>query len=178
MISTLDKKLLRGMRDMKAQIVAIALVMATGIATFVMSVGIIDSLELSLKSYYDEYRFGDVFVGVKRAPQSLVGRLESIPGVTRVMTRVILGATLDIEGMIEPATAMLVSLPEGGQPPLNGLHLRSGRLVEPYRDNEGVVADTFAEEHDLKSGDEITATISGHQRTLKVVGVALLNFSI
>jgi putative ABC transport system permease protein len=169
----LDRKLLRNLRAMITQVIAISLVMGAGIATFVMSTGLIDSLSTTRRLYYEEYRFADVFLTVKRAPESLARRLADIPGVRQVETRVTVGATLDVPGMREPATALLTSLPEGRQPALNRLHLRAGRLVEPYRENEVVIGDAFADAQHLGPGDRISALISGHQRDLRIVGVAI-----
>ncbi|MEN3974978.1 ABC transporter permease [Emcibacter sp. SYSU 3D8] len=172
-MAVLDRKLLRNLRSMATQVIAIALVMAAGIATYVMSTGLIDSLGETRRLYYQDYRFGDVFVSVKRAPEIVGRRLADIPGVQRVETRVAVGAILDVAGMSEPATALLTSLPEAGQPTLNRLHLRAGRLVEPYRENEVVISDAFSEAHRLGPGDSVSALISGHQRQLDIVGVAI-----
>jgi putative ABC transport system permease protein len=172
-MGNLNKKLLRELGNMKGQVIAIALVMAAGVATFVMSFGVIASLEETRRVYYDEYRFADVFVGVKRAPNTLAAQMEKIPGVNRVMTRVVVGATLNVPGLEEPATGMVVSVPEGRQPALNALYLRSGRLVEPYREAEVIISDAFADEHGLHEGDSLSAIISGHQRDLEIVGVAM-----
>ncbi len=172
-MAVLDRKLLRNLRSMISQVIAIGLVMGAGIATFVMSVGLIDSLGETRRLYYEDYRFADVFVSVKRAPEGLARRFADIPGVSLVETRVTVGATLDVPGMREPATALLMSLPEGRQPSLNRLHLRAGRLVEPYRENEVVISDAFAEGQKLGPGDRISALISGHRRELEIVGVAI-----
>ncbi|MBI1181443.1 MAG: FtsX-like permease family protein [Alphaproteobacteria bacterium] len=172
-MAVLDHKLLRNLRSMATQLIAIGLVMGAGIATFVMSAGLIDSLGQTRHLYYQEYRFGDVFVSLKRAPEALKRQLEDIPGVQRVETRVTAGATLDVPGMREPASARITSLPEGGQPQLNRLHLRAGRLVEPYREDEVVIGDAFAEAQHLGPGDHVSALISGHRRTLDIVGVAI-----
>ncbi len=169
----LDKKLLRNLWSMKTQVLAIALVMAAGIATYVMSAGMLDSLIESRDAYYRDYRYADVFVGVKRAPDSLRRQIEAVPGVQQVMTRVSVGSTLDLPGIQEPATGLIVSIPEGRTPKLNLLHMRVGRLVEPYRENEVVIGDAFAEANNLGPGDRLWAVISGHKRELEIVGVAL-----
>ena len=172
-MAVLDLKLMRNLRSMASQVVAIGLVMGAGIATFVMSIGLIHSLDETRRLYYEQYRFADVFVGVKRAPEGLSRRLANIPGVARVETRVTVGATIDVPGMREPATAQLMSLPEGRLPQVNRLHLRAGRLVEPYRENEVVIGDAFAEAQGLGPGDRLSALISGHRRELEIVGVAI-----
>lgn len=172
-LSMLNRKLWRDLWAMKTQAFAIALVMAAGIATFVMSVGMVASLEETRDAYYERSRFADVFLGLKRAPESLKQQIENIPGVRQVETRVVVGATLDIADMIEPATGLLISIPERSEPLLNILHIRAGRSVEPYRESEVVVAEAFAEAHELVPGDKISAIISGRKRQLDIVGIAL-----
>ena len=53
---------------MKGQSIAIAIVIAAGVATFVNSRTILNSLELTRSTFYERYRFADVFAQVKRAP--------------------------------------------------------------------------------------------------------------
>ena len=49
--------------------------------------------------------------------------------------------------MAEPATGMLISIPDHGEPAVNRLYLRSGRLPpEPGRPNEGgAIIEAFAD---------------------------------
>src|SRR5687768_6037642 len=80
-MTPLDRKLLRDLSQMKGQSIAIVLVMACGVATFVMSLTTLESLEQSQAGYYDRYRFAHVFARVKRAPASLAGEIAEVPGV-------------------------------------------------------------------------------------------------
>lgn len=158
---------------MKGQALAIALVIASGIATFVMSLSTLDSLRLTQSTYYRDYRFADVFVALKRAPESLKDRIADIHGVEKVDTRVIAAVTIDIDGFPDPVTGRLISIPDVGEPLLNSLYLRQGRLIESRRDNEVVVSDAFAEAHGFLPGDRLHATINGKRKALTIVGVAL-----
>ncbi len=69
-MKALDKKLVRDLWGMKGQFLAIAAVVASGVATFVMSLSTLGSLERNLTTYYDRYRFAQVFAQMKRAPNS------------------------------------------------------------------------------------------------------------
>ncbi len=158
---------------MKGQALAIALVIASGIATFVMSLSTLDSLRLTQSTYYRDYRFAEVFVALKRAPESLKDRIADIQGVEKVDTRVIAAVTIDIDGFPDPVTGQLISIPDVGEPLLNSLYLRQGRLIESGRDNEVVVSDAFAEAHGFSPGDKLYATINGKRKSLIIVGVAL-----
>jgi len=63
----LDRKLMRDLRHMWAQALAIALVIASGVATFVLASGAYHSLEETRATYYLRYRFADIFAEVRRA---------------------------------------------------------------------------------------------------------------
>src|SRR5690349_15148375 len=103
----LNRKLLRDCWRMKGQALAIALVIAGGVATFVMSISTLDSLKLTQATFYRDYRFSDVFASLKRAPESLRARIEAIPGVRQAETRVVSAAILDIEGYSDPVTCQI-----------------------------------------------------------------------
>ena len=60
----LDKKLVRDVRRMWAQVLAIALVMGAGVATIVLAIGAYRSLEETRAAYYERYRFAEVFAEI------------------------------------------------------------------------------------------------------------------
>ncbi|CAN5469860.1 ABC transporter permease [soil metagenome] len=169
----LNRKLLRDLGQMKGQGIAICLVMACGVATFVMSLTTLQSLEKSQSVYYDRYRFAQVFAHVKRAPQSLAAQIAEIPGVQQVQTRIVEDVTLDIPAMPEPAIGRIISVPETGRPELNDLHLREGRYIEAGRGGEVLVSEAFALVHKLQPGDSVSAIINGKFQKLNIVGIVL-----
>ena len=158
---------------MRGQSLAIVLVIAAGVSTYVMARCTFESLKRAQTSYYDRYRFADVFAHAKRAPQSIAARIGEIPGVAQVQTRVVAEVKLDVPGLAEPATARLISVPDDGTPALNRLHLRKGRYIERGHSGEVLISEGFADVHRLKPGDNVRAVINGRLRTLSIVGVAL-----
>lgn len=169
----LNRKLVRDLWRLRGQVIAIALVVASGVALLVMSLGTLHSLRSTANAYYERYRFADVFATVKRAPLRIAERVAALPGVQAVETRITGISNLDIPGFGEPVTGQLVSIPERQPPLLNQLVLRRGRSVEPGRPDEVVLSEPFAEAHRLEPGDSISAVIRGHKRKLRVVGLAL-----
>jgi putative ABC transport system permease protein len=169
----LDRKLLRDLWKMKGQALAIVLVIVSGVATYVMLIGTMDSLNLTRDRFYRDHRFADIFAQLKRAPDSVKARIEEIPGVATVETRVAADVKLDIKGFPEPVTARVVSLPDVGAPLLNTPYIRKGRMIEPYRSDEVLVSESFAEAHHLSPGDTFGAVINGRWKTLVIVGTAL-----
>lgn len=172
-MSVLDRKLLRDLWRLKTQVLAIALVMAAGVTTLVLGVGTYQSLRETQTAYYERHRFADVFAVARRAPERLAAGIAEIPGVAAVETRIVDSAVLDVEGMAEPASAQLVSLPDSGQAVLNTLYIRSGRTPDPAHPDEVVVNDAFAEAHGFGLGARFRAIVNGRLRTLEIVGIAL-----
>ncbi len=172
-MSSLDRKLLRDLRHLWGPVAAVVLVMACGVATYVMSLCMLSSLLRSREAYYERYNFAHVFAQLKRAPDPLADAIAGIPGVSQLQTRIVVHATLDVPGMAEPAVGRLVSIPERPGPMLNALYVRSGRTIEPGREGEVLVSEGFADAHGLGPGDTVAAVINGRKRHLRVVGVAL-----
>ncbi|HWB14641.1 MAG TPA: FtsX-like permease family protein [Pirellulales bacterium] len=172
-MTALNQKLWRDAWHLKGQFTAIALVIACGIGTFVMSLSTLESLELTLDAYYQRYRFGHVFAHLKRAPLSLRSRLAEIPGVAAVQTRVVSDVILDVPGLDQPAIGRLISVPERQPPSMNALHLRSGRYIEPGHKGEALVSEAFAAAHGFQPGDKVAAVINGRHEQIVIVGVVL-----
>lgn len=158
---------------MRGQAVAIAVVIAGGVATLLMALSSLDSLTLTRDAFYRDYRFADLFVSLERAPESLRQQIEAIPGVQQVDTRVVAAVNLDIPGFADPATGLILSLPDGRNAPLNRLYVRDGRLPEAGRDRDLVISEAFADAHGFRPGDRLSAIINGRRQDLEIVGVAL-----
>ena len=172
-MSALNRKLVRDLWLVRGQVLAIAAVVGAGIALYVAMLSTFDSLDLTLRTYYDRSRFGDVFVSLERAPLSVAKELAAIPGVARVETRVVVDVTLDVPGLAEPAGGRLISFPAGSRPALCDVFLREGRLPEPGRPDEVLASEGFARAHGLHPGGRVRAVINGRLRTLSIVGLAL-----
>lgn len=171
-IHPLDRKLLRDLWRMRGQAMAIALVAMCGIATFITMHGSYEALLSSQASYYERYRFADVFANLKRAPVTLLARVREIPGVSQADGRVVFDASLDVPGLEEPASGRLISLPERGDE-LNRVHIRAGRRPQAGSRNEAVASEAFCEANGLRPGDSLHAVINGRKEQLRIVGVGL-----
>jgi putative ABC transport system permease protein len=172
-MKALDIKLWRELWDMRMQALAIAMVIVSGVGIFIMSLSTLDSLYETRETYYRDHHFAHIFASLKRAPLSLVKRIEEIPGVDKVETRVVAYVNLDVEGFDDPVSGHILSLPDNSRGLLNQIYLREGRLPEPGRDNEIVLSEEFVQAHKLQPGDKIRATINGRRKALTIVGTAL-----
>ena len=148
MISPLRRKVLRDLRRLWAQVLAIALVLAAGVATLILGNGAYSALHETRARYYEENRFADVFADVTRAPRALLAEIEEIPSVLDAEARIVKLGLLDLEGMKEPGSVLFVSLSETDTG-LNQLYLRLGRLPDPQSAQEIVISDGFATARDV-----------------------------
>lgn len=172
-MTALDRKLWRDLWQLRGPAVAIAFVVAAGVATFVMFLTTLDSLNRSRAGFYADYRFAEVFAPLTRAPESLRARIAKIPGVHHVDTRVVAPAMIDIADFPEPITGLITSIPDDAEPFLNNLYIRAGRRVEGGRDDEVVVSEAFAAAHGFTPGDRLALIIKGKRKTLTIVGTAV-----
>ncbi|HET7542368.1 MAG TPA: ABC transporter permease [Polyangiaceae bacterium] len=169
----LERKLFRDLRRMAVQVLAIALVLASGIALFIGTMTTYRSLRLSEAHYYEQQRFAQVWSRLARAPLSLSREVRAISGVAAVEARIVTPAILDVGGLDAPASALLVSIPDKQSHALNGLYVRNGRHIAPGRPREVLVSQAFAEMNQLRPGDRLFAVACGHRLELTIVGIAL-----
>jgi putative ABC transport system permease protein len=158
---------------MKGQAFAIAMVVAAGIAMYVMYLSNFESLQQTRGVYYEQQRFAHVFASLKRAPDRVAADIAAIPGVSAMETRVVASVMLDLEELDEPAAARLVSIPASRRPLVNDLYLRRGRWIEPGRPDEIIASEGFVLAHGFEPGSTVRAVINGRLRRLTIVGVAL-----
>lgn len=173
MYRSLYKKLFRDLWHLRGQVLATALVVGCGVASFVSMRSTYDSLLETQQNYYSEYRFADIFVHLTRAPESIRPAIEKIPGVAVVSTRLLSEGILDLPGLREPAQGKIISVPDHRIPILNDIHLVRGRYPSRADSGEVIIGSAFADANGFDPGDKISAVINGRWRRLTIVGVGL-----
>ena len=171
-MKALHRKALRDLWLMRGQALAIALIIAAGIAMLVMSQATLDSLHGTSAQLYRDYRLSDVWLTLKRAPQSAAARLREIPGISEVETRVVSSGKMDVPGFDEPVSALVLSLPPGGQPLQNRIYLRTGQMPAPDAVSSILVSDAFAQAHKLAPGRQLRITMNGRAQLFTIAGIA------
>src|SRR4026208_2591355 len=154
-IDVLNKKVYRELLRLRGQLVATALVVACGAASYVSMRSTYESLRFTQEEYSSRYRFGDVFAHVKRAPEAVRRQIERIPGVAAVETRVVADVNISIAGLPEPASGRVVSIPDQQRNMLNDLHLSQGGYITKSGSDEVIISNAFAEANDFHPGDTI-----------------------
>lgn len=172
MVSRLDRKLLRDMRRLWPQLLAVVLVLSAGLSTLVMAGGLIKSLQTARDRFYANQRFADVAASCVRAPLAVASAIAALPGVGAVEPRVVGLAALTLPGRSGVFSARVVSLPDRGRPGVNDVALAAGRLPEAGAAREALVSSAFAQANGLVPGTMMSALIRGQRETLTVVGIA------
>ncbi len=173
MLPHLDRKLLRDLKRLKGQAAAVSLVMACGLAMLIMARSLIHSLEGTRAEYYQTNHFADVFGSLKRAPNYLIDRIRAIPGVATAQTDLSVPVTLDLPGIAEPASGLVRSLPDFGEPELDRLFLRRGRWLDSGSRGEVLVGEAFAKANALNPGDTLTMLLNGRRQSFHIAGIVL-----
>ena len=157
---------------MRINAIAVAMVLGCGLSIFVMAVGMRASLERTRIQYYSSERMADLAVSLVRAPEQVAVELAAAPGISAMEARIVGYALLDLPGIVEPASARLVSLPRKGRPTVNDLVLSRGRWPDPGLVDEVLVNEAFADALGLSMGSSLEATLHGRRQSLKIVGIA------
>ena len=176
----LDLKLLRDLRRMWSQALTIALVVASGVGSYVTALSAVDSLVEARDAFYAQGRFADVFAAVRRAPRAVADVLADIPGVADLQLTIERVVRIDIDGVDDPMLGRMIGIDPRQPRRLNAVIVRSGAPLES--DGPGVRGDgaidalvsaSFAQARGLVPGSRVRALINGRQRTLHVRGIAL-----
>ena len=146
-LSKLDRKLVRDLWSMRVQIIAIALVIAAGVAVHIVAAGMLDSLKLTRATYYDRHQFADIWAPVVRAPEALAADAGAVPGVRAVESRVRSAAQFSLETMAAPAAGEVLSLPQANGSGINRIFLVEGRMPRAGQRDEILLLETFALAH-------------------------------
>ena len=180
-MKALDRKLLRDLRLMWSQVLTIALVVASGVGGFITTLSAVDSLAVARDRFYASGHFADVFASVKRAPNSLVETLLSIPGVADVQTTVEQIVRIELPGVADPVIGQLIGVDRQVPSRMNLVTLRNGlaleAAIEGTRPSDqaipAMVSAAFADARGLRPGARLSALINGKHRTLQITGIAL-----
>ncbi|MFN7684668.1 MAG: ABC transporter permease [Oligoflexia bacterium] len=180
-MKVLHLKVRRDLRRLGLQALTVALLVASGVGLLVSAWSSYETLRRARDLFYASARLGDSFADLKRAPRDLIARVRRIPEIIEVDDRVVLYGRIYVSQGIgfssAAAMARLISLPRGGQPPLNQVHIRQGRLPRESRTGtnriEVLVHESFAKAHALQPGAVLRAVVEGRQEDLQVVGVGI-----
>jgi putative ABC transport system permease protein len=170
---SLHKKLFRSIREGWGQSLAVVMVVGSGIANYICLNSAYLDLSQTRDNYYRQERLADFELILERAPAASNFRLEDLSGVRQVRGRIIGEANLDIEGIDEPRTGRIVSMPPTHTPVINDIIMRSGKYFDEGAEDQVILSEKFATTNHIALGDRIDVTVKSKRYALRVVGTAI-----
>jgi putative ABC transport system permease protein len=164
---------LRDIAAMPGQVITIALVVTAGVAVFVASVSTFESLQSGRDQFYASARFPQVFVTLKRAPLSVVARLNEISGIAAVQPRIVRDVIVDWPSSVLPVSARMVSVTRADDEPLARSHLRRGTAPQPGDARGAAINEAFAEANGVTPGQDMRVVLNGRVQSFHITGIAL-----
>ncbi len=165
--------LLKAWRDLlarKGQFIALILLVALGILSFVAFLtGYLD-LGASVERANTELKFADFSIQVIGAPAGEMAAVSRVPGVRAVEGRLVVDTGLDV-GTGKQPVARVIGVPTAHRPRVNDLLLEQGRYLSGEGRGEALLQSKYAFDTGTKVGDVLTLRMGNERRRLRVVGI-------
>ena len=164
------KKFYRDLGESKGQFISVLAVVVIGVMFYTGLHSALETLSGAGERYFREYRLGDLWGYVYRAPEGIVKRLGAVPGVKMVTGRVVRDVRISMEK--GEAIVRLISLPDEKEAVVNDIQLKSGSYFSSDAGNQCIVSEDFFKAHRLTMGQMIEPIVNGDRVKLKIVGTA------
>lgn len=165
------KKLFRDLRTSLAQVIALIVIVAIGVANLIALSGAYLDLGTSYNHTYDQLKFADVTFRVQGMPEDEVAKVQELSGVEAVTGRLVIDSGYELPDGI-PVRSRVIGIPRAGQPAVNQLYIAEGNYFTGTADNIVIVESHFAAEYDLHPGDIATPILMGKKMSLTIEGIA------
>jgi len=174
-VSVLNRKLRREFRGAALRLLAIASIIAVGVACYVEMSACYDNLTSAKDRYYSSCRMADFTIDLKSAPATVLDDVARLEGVDSgdVHGRIQFFATVDLPDNPELLNGQVISLPDVRRPVVNDILLRKGGYFTDARAAEVIVNDAFARKHGLRPGQSIQLLMKNGWEDLLIVGTAI-----
>jgi putative ABC transport system permease protein len=133
------KKFYRDLRESKGQFISVLAVVIIGVMFYTALHSALEGLSGAGRRYFEEYRLGDLWGSLYRAPEEVVKRIDRIPGVKMVTGRVVRNVRISMEK--RDAMVRLVSLPDKKTKVVNDIQLKSGSYFSEDAGNQCIVSE-------------------------------------
>ena len=173
-MSLLTLKLIRDIRAAGWQFLAVTLVVLIGINFYQASWMSYKNIGASYELYYDQTRFGDFWITLSEAPDTIRERILQVPGVIAVQPRIV--CDIELETPVRESKQVvgrIISMPDSGRTAVNDVMVVEGRYLGPPHKREVLLERSFAEFHKLKIGDYVHPVVEGDVTDFEIVGIAM-----
>ncbi len=170
-MSPFHKKLFRAMFYAWPQSLGVIAVVMCGIAAYICVYSAYLNLSLTRDTYYTQNRFADFEIMVERAPETVIFKLENLPGVRQVRKRIVEEVNVDIDGVDEPRIGRLISMPSRHTPVINDVVMLQGRYFDTGEQQVAILSEHFARANGLEVGGRFQISVDNKKYSLRIVGI-------
>lgn len=162
------RKLIRDIKQSRGQFISLIIVVTIGVMFYSGINSTFRNLNNASIKYYNDYRFGDIWIDFYKAPESVMEKIEKIPYVHMATGRVLMDTSIKISK--EDASLRFITLPDNRVNIVNDIDIKSGRYFSGDEANQCLVEEEFFKAHNLKIGDYIYPVVNGNEVKIKVIG--------
>jgi putative ABC transport system permease protein len=167
---TLTRKTWRDIKVRKGQFIALVVLVALGITSYVGFVSSYRNLEASADAAVDRLLLADFTTHVVSAPADVVAQVRALPGVAAAEGRLVIDTGLDLGD--SRSTARLIGIPSDRRPQVNDLLVEDGDYLQPGAAGTGLLHSGFARDTGTSVGDHLAFWADGGRREVEIVGTA------
>jgi putative ABC transport system permease protein len=164
----LRRALWRDLRARKAQLIAIWVTVALGVALFGASFDAFQNLTASYHGMYENLAFADLTVSGGPVDQ-IAADGAAIEGVAASATRSVGDGLIRVDGRAQLGRA--VGLPDDGNPAVDKVMVLRGRNLQPGASDEVLMEQHLAGAHGVEPGDSIEILTAAGWKSVRVVGI-------
>ncbi len=153
MLKMLLRKMFRDIGKSVAQSIALTVIVAIGVASFISLVGAYRDLGTSYAHTYDVLSFADVDVRVLSAPPGALARVEAIPGIKAVTGRLIMDTGMIAPGAASdtrPLRARLIGVAANSHPAVDDVSIGKGGYFDAGGDRQALLEAHFAKAYSVQ----------------------------
>ncbi|MHB8705604.1 MAG: ABC transporter permease [Coriobacteriia bacterium] len=154
----------------KGQFVALIVLVALGIASYVGFVDAYRNLTVSADTAYDDLKMPDLTVSVQSAPPGVVHKILSIPGVHAAEGRLVIDTGMDITDDNQ-GTVRVIGVPAGRRPAVADLLVEEGRYLASGDGAAGLLHTRFAGATGRGVGSHLSIRAGGTSVDVPIKGI-------
>lgn len=154
----------------KGQFIALIILVALGITSYVGFIDAYRNLSASADNAYAALKMADFTVSVSGAPTGVVKKIEAVPGVKAVEGRLVIDTGMDITDDNQ-GTVRIIGVPVANRPTVNDLLVEQGRYLTSGDGVAGLLHTRFARATGHMTGTRLTIRADGATVDVPIKGV-------
>jgi len=161
------KKSIRSIVRNRGSYTACVIVLSLGILVFISIGSILAQVQNGVQTYYEEYRFGDVFATVQGMPDNLIKKLKEIDGIREAEGTLTATYKANLGSSQEIIKIKLIGTEPADEKKINQYRYTGESLKQK---NDIWLGKSFYDAYGFKNGDTVGLQINGKEELFTIKG--------